>query len=300
MKSELIDNSRDYLVATVGLTMYIFGVAGNSMVVIAVWKKRSLRSTTNYLLVNLAISDIVSFLFLPLILVQSYAPLEANHFADFLCKFFISFHVPGTANVVAILTVTLMSVERYHALVKPMKIRKRLRKDTVGYAIAALWISGLLLTLPYYIFGNYDKDHLYCVFGTQGTGLVIYEIFMLAIIVFIPFFITSFCYFQIICELYIKKKVEPQNVQAAAEDSRAKRKLVKLSLSITLVFGLFMFPLFIALILKSIDRNRFNQYFQIAAVFFFSEAAVNPLIYTFQSTNFRQAFKEILKHPCSA
>ncbi|XP_031549127.1 somatostatin receptor type 5-like [Actinia tenebrosa] len=300
MKSKLIDDAKDYLVAIAGPVLYIFGVAGNSFVVIAVWKKRSLRSTTNCLLVNLAISDIVSFLFLPLMLVQS-TPLNPDHFADFLCKFLISFHIPATANVVAILTVTLMSIERYHALVKPMKIRKRLQKDTIGHAVTGLWISGLLLTLPYYIFGQYDEDYLCCVVGKRTKGFIIYELIFLAVIVFVPFFITSFCYFQIVRELYFKNKVRPQNVPSAAEeDARDKRKLVKLSLSIISVFGLFMFPLFITLILKSIDDDTFKRYFQIAAAFFFVEAAVNPFIYTFQSTNFRQAFKEILKHPFCA
>lgn len=297
MKSKLIDNARDYLVATVGIMVYIFGIVGNSMVVIAVWKKRSLRSTTNYLLVNLAISDILSFLFLPLMLVQSWASLEPGHFADFLCKILISFHIPATANVVAIFTVTLISIERYHALAKPMKIKKRLRKDTVGYAVASLWILGILFILPYYIFGRFDVNLKSCVAVSQIKGFDIYQIVATAGIVFIPFFTTSFCYFQIVRELYFKKKVEPGNVQSA-DDARDKRKLVKLSLSITLAFGVFMCPVFIALILKSIDGNTFEQYFKITAVVFFSEAAVNPIIYTFQSTNFRQAFKEILKHPC--
>jgi hypothetical protein len=253
--------------------------------------------------VNLAISDIISFVFLPLMLIQSYVPLNEGHLADFLCKFLISFHVPATATFVSILTLTVLSVERYHAVVKPMNIRIRLRRDTVRYAVVVIWLSGTLLTVPLYVFAVYNEDLLICVSHVlqNGTTFNIYKISLMVIIVFIPFFIISFCYFQIVRELYLKNKVGPQNI-AAQEEALNKRKLVKLSLSITLVFALFFFPLFVALIFKVIDKKgfTFDQYYQISAVLFFSEAGVNPFVYTFRSKNFRQAFKNILKRPFAA
>ncbi|XP_031565296.1 somatostatin receptor type 5-like [Actinia tenebrosa] len=291
-------DTQQLILASIGFAIVIFGIAGNLLVVIAVWKKRFLRSTTNYLLVNLAVSDILNLVFLPFMLLQLYAIFEGGPFADFLCKFIMSFNVPLTASCVSILTLIVLSVERYHAIVKPMKEGMRLREETVKYAIITVWLSGIALSLPFYIFGHYDTTKHRCKLVEavyKYTSSIYFISIGLLILIFVPFLIISFCYFQIVRELYFKSKVEPQNV-AAQEDARTKRKLVKVSLTVTLAYVICFFPTAITLCLGAYDRAKYgSRGFQMASLMYFLESALNPLFYACQSTNFRQAFKEVMK-----
>lgn len=273
----------------------LFGIAGNLMVVIAVWKKRSLRSTTNYLLVNRAISDVLSLVFLPLMVIQTYVRFEEGILADFMCKFIMSFHVPITASFVSTITLVVLSVERYHAIVKPMKTGFRLREDTMKYAYTAVWISATVLTLPIYIYGYYDRKRCHFLASISKTAESVYKLLVMTTIVFIPFCIISFCYFQIVRELYFKKKVGPQNL-AAQEETRNKRKLVQVSITVTVVFMVCYFPLASTLFLSVHDVHGFDMsIYQKTSTVYFMESIFNPILYIFQSTNFRNAFKEILR-----
>ncbi|XP_031563079.1 type-1 angiotensin II receptor B-like [Actinia tenebrosa] len=135
------------------------GIFGNSLVIVAVKKKRSLRSTTNILLANVAASDILTLVFLPLMSFQGLINQDGL-IADLMCKIFVDFHIPATGYAALILTLSLLAIERYHAVVKPMKNGIRLQNETVRYAVIAVWLIAVILTLPTYIFCvfNANKD----------------------------------------------------------------------------------------------------------------------------------------------
>lgn len=277
------------------LFLIVVTLLSNSLIVVAVWKKRSLRSTTNLLLLNLAISDIISFLFLPLQLVQQYVQLDEGPLADFLCKFFISWHVSVTASYASIFTLLVLAVERYNAIVKPMRSTKRLGDDTIGYAILCVWIAAFALSSPFYILGCYDKK-AGCNFEktfVSDSSFKLYFVGACGVFIIVgPFIVISYCYVQIAREFCKSNNVSPQNIIAAHETSQ-KRKLVKIALLVTVVYMLCFFPAIITYILTR--RGLPSSYFKAAMGLYFMGPVFNPLLYSFQSSNFRQAFKEILK-----
>lgn len=293
MKSKVVENTRDILLLVVVVIFISIGVVGNLLVVMAVWRKRSLRSTTNYLLCNLAVSDVINLSFLPLMAIQHKVQIKEGVLADFLCKFF-SYHIPLTASFASIVTLLVLSIERYHAVVKPMRSGFRLREETVHYAIILVWLFAICLTLPYYIFGYSARGQ--CRHNLPSDAIESYVIIVMSTVVIVPFFVISFCYFEIVRDLYLKpKQVGPQNVEIA-EDQLVKRKLVKLSLYVSLAYIICFFPMAITLFLNAYDGNRFDsKLYQNASVLYFLESSLNPLIYSFQSSNFRQAFKELLR-----
>lgn len=277
----------------VGVIFIIIAIVGNSLVVIAVRKKRSLRTTTNILLANVAVADLITTFFIPLLSLQRSTSLPNGIWADLLCKFVMDYHVPVTSSSASILTLAVLSIERYHAVVKPMRSGARLREDTVKYAIIAVWVIAILITSPLYIFGYYD--HI-CKHGYPGNvdfyGSSVIPFTVL--VVLLPLAVTFFCYFQVVKELYFKKSVAPQNNALAEADNQSKRKLIKVALSVTAANTAFLLPLGIVGILKFFDKVTHDVFTMCVAIFFL-ENAINPFLYSFQSTNFRQAFKEILK-----
>jgi len=80
-------NTDEIVVQAVVSLVAIFGIAGNVLVVVAVWKKRELRTTTNFLLVNVAVSDIISLVCLHFKLIERYVEFEEGlHVSGFFMQ----------------------------------------------------------------------------------------------------------------------------------------------------------------------------------------------------------------------
>ena len=124
------------------------GVIGNSIVITIVRKTPSMHTTTNYLLMNLAVADLLTLLLCPGLYDFALTSVHLQEFlGDLICKLFAGNAVaPITINV-AVLTVCTIAVERYLALVKPFR-DLRVSKDSVGTIIAFLWIVSLLSCVP--------------------------------------------------------------------------------------------------------------------------------------------------------
>ncbi|XP_031549128.1 somatostatin receptor type 5-like [Actinia tenebrosa] len=225
--------------------------------------------------------------------------MTSGTLADIMCKFFLSYNVPAMASIVSILTLTVLAVERYHAVVKPTKRWMRLKENTIKYAFCAIWLTGILCTLPMYINGYYKETSKSCRQYLYWNRLdyLIYQVSILSSVVFVSFAVIVVCYFHIVRDLYFGKKDVNFGEHSAAERLRNQRKrhVVKLSLSVTLVFVVFLLPFGVLAIMKFFNERAYRSYYKIAAILFFSEAGINPFLYAFQSTKFRQAFKQILK-----
>jgi hypothetical protein len=173
----------------------------------------------------------------------------------------------------------------------------RLRENTVKYANIGVWLTGAILILPFNVSGQYEAASRSCKHefdSNQNKAHKVYKVFLTVIVVFIPFFVICFCYSQILRELYFKNKTGPQNV-VAQEEASEKCKLFKLSVTVTFVFVIFLFPLAINIGMKFFDNREYSYYSKFALMAFFLHSGINPLVYAFRSTNFRQAFKEILR-----
>ena len=111
----------------------IVGVIGNSLVIAVVKIIRSMRTTTNYLLINAAAADITTLLFkVTHFLITGSSSLPSRALVRFLCKFIYTNTIAIVTLLVTPLTMTLLTVERYHALVKPLKISRRLTTGKVA------------------------------------------------------------------------------------------------------------------------------------------------------------------------
>lgn len=290
MAKELFKEARSYIIATVGILFLLIALFGNTLVIVAVYKKRYLRSTTNYLLLNLAISDIISTVLLIPIAIGNAFPPEEGILGDVLCKFIISYHVPLTASFSSILTLTILAVERYHAVVKPMVDGLRLRDEHVRYAIAGVWVSVFTVSSPIYYSSSLGGDDE-CVFDVPEANKKAYLKTLMSLAVFVPFCIICFCYSGIIRELYFKGSTVSPPAVSVQQINREKRQLFKVSILVTTAFVVCYLPMAVTLFMWA-----GSKYYKYASILYFIEAAFNPIVYASQSSNFQRAFKELL--PC--
>ena len=141
-----------------------------------------MHTTTNFLLANLALADLLTLLWcIPGILLKD-----------------LITHPNG------LLTLTLVSVERYNALVNPLNASLRLTKENVKYPIVAMWMFAFIFVLPLFIFEDWDEMQNRCIMLWKKPSATIYWS-ILTLVVFLAFVLVCFCYLNIIRGLYFTK-----------------------------------------------------------------------------------------------
>lgn len=127
--------------AIIGLT----GLVGNALVVIVVLFNAQMRSTTNVLILNLAVSDLLFVCFCVPFTALDYVTVVWP-FGDVWCKT-VQYLIVVTANS-SIYTLVLMSLDRYLAVVYPIASRTwRTERNTVRICVL-MWLVILVASLP--------------------------------------------------------------------------------------------------------------------------------------------------------
>lgn len=137
--------------------LIIFGLVGNLLVCISVFKIPKLRTVANYYIVSLAISDtLVCAMIMPLALYQ-----ELNggswDIGAWICDLWVSIDV--LMCTASIWNLCLISSDRFLAITRPIWYAKKRTPLMAFGGIAAAWIMSIVLSIPALIFvGGYDPE----------------------------------------------------------------------------------------------------------------------------------------------
>ena len=148
----------DIVFASLYSFIVFFGVLGNVIIITIVRKTPSMHTTTNFLLTNLAVADLISLLFCPGFYDFALKSVSLSQpIGDFVCKIFVGNAVLSITILESIFMLVVVAVERYVALVKPFQTNSKLRKENVSFAIAATWTLATLVCIPGILSNNYDE-----------------------------------------------------------------------------------------------------------------------------------------------
>lgn len=269
------------------------GIAGNISVLLIIKRTQSLQTAQNYLLANLAAADVTSLLFCGFSLIPMVKVLPDGVVGTVLCMFFVGFNVPLTATVVSVFTLTILAIERYNAVARPLRMLQ-LTRETVRYAIIGTWMASVALNTPLFVYTNYKFKTAACRQTYSEHAELTHIIFYIIFVFTLPFIVISFCYSKLVKALNHRSAVTPDSNIPEKELIRQRKQLLKMSLTVTLVFGACVLPASVATALR---------YFRLVSqtvrafglLLLFISSVVNPFIYAFHSSNYRRAFKTLLK-----
>ncbi|XP_074607634.1 rhodopsin, GQ-coupled-like [Acropora palmata] len=224
------------------IPLYIFGLIGNAMVIRIVHKTREMHTTTNYLLANLAVSDAITIFTIPMYIAYkgSFGPPLEN-FIKFSCKFVV---IGDIATVSSISTLTVIAVERYHAILKPFSSNLRLNEENIKKAIVLIWTLSIAVAFPGFFLSEWNNKKTSC-HGLWDFELnlarKIYLITFLIFTMYIPMVVFLFCYGSLIKGLYFSNDIY---VESTNEDNSEKKKLLMTFILATSGFLLGYGPIF--------------------------------------------------------
>ena len=292
----------DIILAVLYAVVILAGMFGNSIVIVVVWKTRSMHTATNYLLVNLAASDILVLLWCPRTYSFAIAGSIPNgKLGDYLCRFFIGDAVDTLCLGVTLFTLTVLAVERYQALVTPMSTKYTLTKRSVSYAIAATWFLSFAISIPDFVFTHVEVESGKCISPLSPEANHVkttYIALAISMYILIPLLVVTFCYFQILRGMFITHTI------CAGPTSRnsEKRKLAILIIAVTVAFYLFfipfaMFMLNVAFAKHYAAGHRVSEakvtVLKILTFLIVTNSSLNPVLYAFQSENYRRGFRNL-------
>lgn len=123
--------------------MCLVGVSGNIYTLVVMCHSMRSAASMYIYIINLALADLLYLLTIPFVVCTYF--LKGWYFGDAGCRILIS--MDFLTMHASIFTLTIMSTERYFAVLKPLDTVKRSKSYRKAIAVL-VWVASLVLTLP--------------------------------------------------------------------------------------------------------------------------------------------------------
>ncbi|XP_017199776.3 C-C chemokine receptor type 8 [Oryctolagus cuniculus] len=276
--------------------LFVSGLLGNGLVILVLVAYKKLQSITDIYLLNLALSDLLFVFSFPFL---THYQLDQWVFGTPMCKLVSGLYYIGFFS--SMFFITLMSVDRYLAVVHAV-CALRVRTARTGVALSlAVWLTAIMATSPLLVFYQVvPEDGILQCYLSYNQQTLRWKIFthleMNVLGLLIPFAVLMFCYVRILQQL---RHCQNHN----------KTKAIKLVLIVVLASLLFWVPFNVVLFLTSLhnmhvlDGCVINQRLiyatHVTEAISFTHCCVNPVIYAFMGEKFKKYLSDIFQKSCS-
>lgn len=285
----------------------IFPIAllGNSLVLYVVFKRQSMRSVLNLLIVNMAIADLLVTVFImPYSVAYLFVGLEwfSGIVGLILCK---TIHFSLTASIAAsVITLIVITVDRFVSIVFVWKTCLNLRTSKVSLVviwIIAIGIMGLHLEVYTVNQAIQGDERYYCYPDWQRMPLGFNKFFAIGMFVMLyafPLVLMAILYSMIVHKLWKDSFDRSAASGGDANINSSKKRVVKMLVTVTVAFAVCWFPLHTIhyYIYFEAETFRCMSLFLILLSFWLGHAnsALNPVLYVIFNKTFRRAFLQAL------
>ncbi|XP_061600123.1 G-protein coupled receptor 135 [Cololabis saira] len=279
--------------ALVLLSIFLLSSLGNSAVVVVIVKHRRLRTVTNAFVASLSLSDfLAAVLCLPFSFVMLFGKDGAWWtFGDAFCVANGFFNT--CFGIVSTLTMTLISFDRYYAIVR--QPRAKIDRRQAARLLTGVWLTAAAFSLPWYLLvqapANAHKRSFHrCTYvfhpGTSSTGAA-YSVSLIVVCFLLPFSLMCFCHYNICKTVRLSEtRVRPVTTYAHLPRFYGEMRTATTVL-VMIVFVVFCRgPYCLMGLVAAIGDYGFDPAADAAATWLaWANGAVNPLIYALRNPN---------------
>uniref|UniRef100_G3Q1A5 Neuromedin-K receptor n=1 Tax=Gasterosteus aculeatus aculeatus TaxID=481459 RepID=G3Q1A5_GASAC len=273
-------------------------VFGNLIVIWIILAHKRMRTVTNYFLLNLAFSE-ASMAALNTLINFIYATHGDWYFGKAYCKFHNFF--PVTSVFASIYSMTAIAVDRYMAIIHPLKPRLS-AKATTG-VIVCIWSLAVVLAFPLCYFSTTQtlprRTVCYVAWPRMADDPFMYHTIVTVLVYVLPLVVMAINYTIVGMTLW-GGEIPGDSSDNYHGQLRAKRKVVKMMIIVVVTFALCWLPYHTYFIVtglnKALKKWKYIQQFYLSVLWLaMSSTMYNPIIYCCLNSRFRAGFKRAFR-----
>ena len=281
------------------VVLLVLAFVVDTTILFVFYRVKELRNVTNNLLCNMVAADLLFALQTPpeALSVKYDDWITGNA----LCKIH-RFLLHIFYNVV-IISLTIVSIERYYAICHPMRFKSLNIKSWI--LVLASWIVACILALPQVFVSSttMSYDRLVCAQERPDDYLVVflcYHVPVFILVYFIPLVILSFTFAKVSRKLRtVVQRFRSRSRFDICDAMRMRRSIIRMLLVVVIVFVVCLTPLTVIELLHVTPvMSQFDPFGTLVVtveVLAFSHALFNPLVCSFLSKEFRKAAKRAFR-----
>ncbi|KAM6904831.1 somatostatin receptor type 5 [Xenentodon cancila] len=280
------------LIPLIYIIVCVIGLGGNTLVIHIVLHYSKIESVTNIYILNLAIADELFMLGLPFLAVQN--TLQSWPFGSFMCRLVMT--VDSINQFTSIFCLTVMSIDRYFAVVHPIRSSKWRRPQVAKVVNGTVWALSFLVVLPVVIFANIQKAGGTCnISWPQPANIwrAAFIVYTSTVGFFCPLLIICLCYLLIV----FKIRSSGKKVHATSTKRRkSERKVTRMVVIVVAVFVFCWLPFYALNIINLLVSlpSEYQGLYYFVVVLGYANSCANPIVYGFLSDNFKRGFRKAL------
>ncbi|XP_074535611.1 trace amine-associated receptor 4-like [Halichoeres trimaculatus] len=265
----------------------ILTVCGNLLVTLSVSYFKQLHTPTNYLIVSLAVSDLLVGMIVMFPRMIHF--LESCwYFGDFLCKVSLSSNV--SLVTASIINLCFISIDRYYAVCQPLLYRSRITDNAVFVMIAVIWGVSIFTGFGIVFF---KLNLLAC----EGGCFLFQTKLSSTLLSFLSFYLPGVILLSVYLKILLVAQKQFRSIQEAGHLGSLKpsnTSQTKATKTLAIVMGAFLCfwtPIFACIIISPFTGYSIPpELIETVLWLGFLNSAINPIIYAFFYSWFRKAF----------
>ncbi|XP_053707791.1 somatostatin receptor type 5-like [Synchiropus splendidus] len=278
--------------AVIYIVVFIVGILGNSLAIFVMLRYAKMKTVTNIFILNLALADELYILGIPFLGTNS--SLSYWPYGNFFCK--VCMTADAMSQFTSTFCLTAMSIDRYLAVVHPIRSANWRKPQVVKVFSAMIWIVSFLVVLPVSMYSHVQEELNTCNLSwppPENTWAIAFILYTSILGFFAPLIVISICYLLIVI------RVRSAGMRAGITKRRkSERKVTRMVIIIVLVFILCWLPFYVTNIVNLFyiipeDNATAAVYFTLVILTYVNSCA-NPILYGMLTDKFRLRLETVL------
>ncbi|CAH3137743.1 unnamed protein product, partial [Pocillopora meandrina] len=253
------------------------------------------RTPINYLIVNLAISDIMYAVFMiPKNIMTLTGAIHPDGMIGLcLCKFVTNGNIAWIGGVSSIITLVAVAFERYYAVVYPFNSERNVTTQKLRVIIPCAWLFSTLFISP--LFFIIEEEGRSCVRSWPKKWMSKAYNFAWSTLVFVSLLVMIVLYSRVIYALCSNTIDGNKATRQQQGVMRVRKRVTLMVIIVSVIFGICWATLQVCFTLMDVASVSIGPLpFDVAFTMVLFNSAINPFVYALLNQQFKEKMKGMI------